>query len=61
VKLRLPGRALRLPRAPLLLPDRSIAPNGDGKTQIWWLPSVRRVLDLQPKIRTMGGAIYRGS
>jgi hypothetical protein len=30
------------------------------KTQIWWLPRVRRVLDLQPKIRTMGGAIYRG-
>jgi hypothetical protein len=30
------------------------------KTQIWWLPRVRRVLDLRPKIRTIGGAIYRG-
>jgi hypothetical protein len=30
------------------------------KTQIWWLPRVQRVLDLWPKIRTMGGAIYRG-
>jgi hypothetical protein len=30
------------------------------KTQIWWLPRVRRVLDLRPKIRTICGAIYRG-
>jgi hypothetical protein len=30
------------------------------KTQIWWLPRVRRVLDLQPKICTICGAIYRG-
>jgi hypothetical protein len=30
------------------------------KTQIWWLPRVRRVLDLWPKIHTIGGAIYRG-
>jgi hypothetical protein len=57
---RLQGRAPRLPRAPLKLLDRSIAPNGGGKTQIWWLPRVRRVLDLRPKIRTIGGAKYRG-
>jgi hypothetical protein len=31
-----------------------------GKTRIWWLPRVRRVLDLRPKIHTIGGAIYRG-
>jgi hypothetical protein len=31
------------------------------KTQIWWLPRVERVLDLRPKIHTIGGAIYRGS
>jgi hypothetical protein len=30
------------------------------KTWIWWLPRVRRVLDLRPKIRTICGAIYRG-
>jgi hypothetical protein len=30
------------------------------KTQIWWLPRVRWVLDMRPKIRTTGGAIYRG-
>jgi hypothetical protein len=30
------------------------------KTQIWWLPRVRRVLDLRPKIRTIWGAIYLG-
>jgi hypothetical protein len=30
------------------------------KTRIWWLPRVRRVLDLQPKIRTICSAIYRG-
>jgi hypothetical protein len=30
------------------------------KTQIWWLHRVQRVLDLQPKIHTIGGAIYRG-
>jgi hypothetical protein len=30
------------------------------KTQIWWLPRVRRVLDLRPKICTICGAIYRG-
>jgi hypothetical protein len=30
------------------------------KTQIWWLPRVRRVLDSRPKIRTICGAIYRG-
>jgi hypothetical protein len=30
------------------------------KTQIWWLPRVRRVLVLWPKIRTTCGAIYRG-
>jgi hypothetical protein len=30
------------------------------KTRIWWLPRVRRVLDLRPKIHTIGGAIYRG-
>jgi hypothetical protein len=30
------------------------------KTQIWWLPRVRRVLDLRQKICTIGGAIYRG-
>jgi hypothetical protein len=29
------------------------------KTQIWWLPRVRWVLDLQAKIHTMGCAIYR--
>jgi hypothetical protein len=29
------------------------------RTQIWWLPRVRRVLDLRPKIRTICGAIYR--
>jgi hypothetical protein len=31
-----------------------------AETRIWWLPSVRRVLDLRPKIHTIGGAIYRG-
>jgi hypothetical protein len=30
------------------------------KTQIWWLPRVRRVLDLRSKICNIGGAIYRG-
>jgi hypothetical protein len=30
------------------------------KTQIWWLPRVRGVLDLRPKIRIIYGAIYRG-
>jgi hypothetical protein len=30
------------------------------KTRIWWLPRVQRVLVLRPKIRTIGGAIYRG-
>jgi hypothetical protein len=30
------------------------------KTQIWWLPRVRRVLDLRPKIHTICGTIYRG-
>jgi hypothetical protein len=30
------------------------------KTQIWWLPRVRRVLELRLKIRSRGGAIYRG-
>jgi hypothetical protein len=30
------------------------------KTRIWLLPRVRRVLDLQVKIHTMGCAIYRG-
>jgi hypothetical protein len=30
------------------------------KTQIWWLPRVRWVLDLWPKIRTICDAIYRG-
>jgi hypothetical protein len=30
------------------------------KTQIWWLPRVRRVLDLRPKIRTICGTICRG-
>jgi hypothetical protein len=26
----------------------------------WWLPRVRRVLDLRPKIRSMCSAIYMG-
>jgi hypothetical protein len=30
------------------------------KTQIWWLPRVRRVLVLLPKIHTTCGDIYRG-
>jgi hypothetical protein len=30
------------------------------KTQIWWLPRVRRVLNLWPKIHTICGSIYRG-
>jgi hypothetical protein len=30
------------------------------KTRIWWLPRVRQVLDLWPKIHTICGAIYRG-
>jgi hypothetical protein len=30
------------------------------KTQIWWLPRVQRVLDLQPKICTICGTIYMG-
>jgi hypothetical protein len=30
------------------------------KTWIWWLPRVRSVLDLRPKIRTIGSARYRG-
>jgi hypothetical protein len=30
------------------------------KTQIWWLPRVRLVLDIRAKTRTMGDAIYRG-
>jgi hypothetical protein len=30
------------------------------KTWIWWLPRVRRVLDLRPKIRTICDATYRG-
>jgi hypothetical protein len=30
------------------------------KTQIWWLPRVRWVLDLWPKICTTGDTIYRG-
>jgi hypothetical protein len=30
------------------------------KTQIWWLPRVRQVLLLRPKIRTICSAIYRG-
>jgi hypothetical protein len=30
------------------------------KTWIWWLPRVRRILDLRQKIRTIGNAIYRG-
>jgi hypothetical protein len=30
------------------------------KSRIWWLPRVRRVLNLRPKIHTIGGAIYRG-
>jgi hypothetical protein len=34
--------------------------DGQRKTQIWWLPMVRRVLDLWPKIHTICGAIYRG-
>jgi hypothetical protein len=29
------------------------------KTQIWWLPRVRRVIDLWPKIRTICGTTYR--
>jgi hypothetical protein len=29
------------------------------KTRIWWLPRVRRVLDLRPKIHTICGTIYR--
>jgi hypothetical protein len=29
------------------------------KTQIWWLPRVRRVLDLRLKICTICNAIYR--
>jgi hypothetical protein len=44
-----------------LLPSRSInCFNRRRKTRIWWLPRVRWVLDLRPKIRTIGGAIYRG-
>jgi hypothetical protein len=30
------------------------------KTWIWWLPRVRRVLDLRPKICTICGSIYMG-
>jgi hypothetical protein len=30
------------------------------KTRIWWLPKVRWVLGLRPKIRTICGTIYRG-
>jgi hypothetical protein len=30
------------------------------KTRIWWLPMVRRVLDLRLKICTICGTIYRG-
>jgi hypothetical protein len=30
------------------------------KTRIWWLPRVRRVLDLRPKILTICDAIYTG-
>jgi hypothetical protein len=30
------------------------------KSRIWWLPRVQQVLDLRPKICTIGGAIYRG-
>jgi hypothetical protein len=30
------------------------------KTRIWWLPRVRRVLILRPKIHSICGAIYRG-
>jgi hypothetical protein len=30
------------------------------KTRIWWLPGVRQVLVLWPKIRTICGAIYMG-
>jgi hypothetical protein len=60
VKLRLLGHAPRLPQTPLLLLDQSIAPNSGEKTRIWWLPRVRRVLDLWPKIRTVGVS-YPGS
>jgi hypothetical protein len=31
-----------------------------AKTQIWWLPRVRQVLELRAKIHTIGCAIYRG-
>jgi hypothetical protein len=34
--------------------------NRRWKTRIWWLPRVRRVLYLRPKIHTICGAIYRG-
>jgi hypothetical protein len=30
------------------------------KTRIWWLPRVRWVVNLRPKIRTIGDTIYRG-
>jgi hypothetical protein len=34
--------------------------NRQRKTRIWWLPRVRQVLDLRPKICTICGAIYKG-
>jgi hypothetical protein len=30
------------------------------KTRIWWLPRAQWVVELQPKIWTICGAIYRG-
>jgi hypothetical protein len=44
-----------------LLASRPVnCPERRQKTRIWWLPRVRRVLELWPKIRTIGSAIYRG-